>query len=317
MGKNKDNDSEKKLVKLNEQFSSLQVEMKKEKENTQKQIDRYNIAKSKLEEMVNRFEEVPTESDNEISKLTEETKTLRQTIELLETRIRNQPSSEKLVQEKQALQNEVKRLEMEIKRNLQTQNDVSAGTKNQTPSGRVVMASKPPQSEKPVGNLKSSNQSPIPNATGMKMAAPKVSAKSAPIVNNAVGVQKTKNSPSTLVETPPTEAIRNNRKRNNKNDLGDEGSNKKTRVSEPVTPVATITPGQKRVVYTTTNKPAVSTPSTVSNAPTAKTQLTDSTNKKPTRSAKAANQTPKNQNKMSLKKVKEQLQAQQAKMRSA
>ena len=102
------------------------------------------------------------------------------------------------LKEKQALQNEVKRLEMEIKRNLQTQNDVSAGTKNQTPSGRVVMASKPPQSEKPVGNLKSSNQSPIPNATGMKMAAPKVSAKSAPIVNNAVGVQKTKNSPSTL-----------------------------------------------------------------------------------------------------------------------
>ena len=96
--KNKDNDSEKKLVKLNEQFSSLQAEMKKEKENTQKQIDRYNIAKSKLEEMVNRFEEVSTESDNEISKLTEETKTLRQTIELLETRIRNQPSSEKLVQ---------------------------------------------------------------------------------------------------------------------------------------------------------------------------------------------------------------------------
>ena len=71
--------------------------MKKEKENTQKQIDRYNIAKSKLEEMVNRFEEVSTESDNEISKLTEETKTLRQTIELLEGRIRNQPSSEKLV----------------------------------------------------------------------------------------------------------------------------------------------------------------------------------------------------------------------------
>ena len=95
------------------------------------------------------------------------------------------------LKEKQALQNEVKRLEMEVKRNLQTQNDASAGTKNQTPSG-------PPQSEKPVGNLKSSNQSPIPNATGMKMAAPKVSAKSAPIVNNAVGVQKTKNSPSTL-----------------------------------------------------------------------------------------------------------------------
>ena len=84
------------------------------------------------------------------------------------------------LKEKQALQNEVKRLEMEVKRNLQTQ------------------TSKPPQSEKPVGNLKSSNQSPIPNATGMKMAAPKVSAKSAPIVNNAVGVQKTKNSPSTL-----------------------------------------------------------------------------------------------------------------------
>ena len=95
--KNKDNDSEKKLKSINEQFSSLQVEMKKEKENTQKQIDRYNIAKSKLEEMVNRFEEVSTESDNEISKLTEETKTLRQTIELLEGRIRNQPSSEKLV----------------------------------------------------------------------------------------------------------------------------------------------------------------------------------------------------------------------------
>ena len=61
------------------------------------------------------------------------------------------------LKEKQALQNEVKRLEMEVKRNLQTQNDASAGTKNQTPSGRVVMASKPPQSEKPVGNLKSSN----------------------------------------------------------------------------------------------------------------------------------------------------------------
>ena len=72
--------------------------MKKEKENTQKQIDRCNIAKSKLEEVVNQFEEVSTESDNEISKLTEETKTLRQTIELLETRIRNQPSSEKLAQ---------------------------------------------------------------------------------------------------------------------------------------------------------------------------------------------------------------------------
>ena len=75
-----------------------------------------------------------------------------------------------------------------------------------------------------------------------------------------------------IVETPPTEAIRNNRKRNNKNDLGDEGSNKKTRVSEPVTPVATITPGQKRVVYTTnTNKPAVSTPSTVSNVSVSQT----------------------------------------------
>ena len=51
--------------------------------------------------MVNRFEEVSTESDNEISKLTEETKTLRQTIESLECKIREleeRPSSEKLFQ---------------------------------------------------------------------------------------------------------------------------------------------------------------------------------------------------------------------------
>ena len=74
--------------------------MKKEKENTQKQIDRYNIAKSKLEEMVNRFEEVSTESDNEISKLTEETKTLRQTIELLECKFKSEVEAHQETKEK-------------------------------------------------------------------------------------------------------------------------------------------------------------------------------------------------------------------------
>ena len=169
---------------------------------------------------------------------------------------------------------------MEVKRNLQIQNDaanqrasaVPSGTKNtngsinpspKNTSGRAV-ASKP-QSEKPVGNLKSSNQSPmatttIPNATGMKIATPKGSGK-------AVGVQKTQNSPSMAAVETPTEALGlRNRKRNSQNDLSDDGSNKKTRknptVSEPVTPLG-ATPVQKRV--NNLNKSTVLTPSTGSN----------------------------------------------------
>ena len=67
----------------------------------------------------------------------------------------------------------------------------------------------------------------------------------------------------------PTEAVglRNSRKRNSKNDLGDEDlSNKKTRknptVSEPVKPLGSATPGQKA---NNLNKSAVFTPTTGSN----------------------------------------------------
>merc|ERR1712008_349497 len=110
------------------------------------------------------------------------------------------------------------------------------------------------------------------------------------------------------VETP-TEALGlRNRKRNSQNDLSDDGSNKKTRknptVSEPVTPLG-ATPVQKRV--NNLNKSTVLTPSTGSNA-----VKTPAVNTQSTRSAKAANQPPKpkNQGKMTMKKIKEELKEQ-------
>ena len=81
--------------------TKFKEELSKEKENAQKHADRYNIAKRKLEEMVQKMKEVTFESESKIANFIEEIKTLRQTIESLECKIREleeRPSSEKLFQ---------------------------------------------------------------------------------------------------------------------------------------------------------------------------------------------------------------------------
>ena len=81
--------------------NKFKEELSKEKENAQKHVDRYIIAKRKLEEMVQKMKEVTFESESKIANFIEEIKSLRQTIELLERKIREleeRPSSEKLFQ---------------------------------------------------------------------------------------------------------------------------------------------------------------------------------------------------------------------------
>jgi len=110
--------------------NKFKEELSKEKENAQKHVDRYIIAKRKLEEMVQKMKEVTFESESKIANFIEEIKSLRQTIELLERKIREleeRPSSEKLFQENQTLQNEVKKLRNET-RILQVQNDAADKT---------------------------------------------------------------------------------------------------------------------------------------------------------------------------------------------
>ena len=61
-----------KVENLEKNHKDLEAENMKNKENAQKQLDKYNIAKSKLKDLLTRFEEVSLESDNYISKLTKE-----------------------------------------------------------------------------------------------------------------------------------------------------------------------------------------------------------------------------------------------------